>query len=43
MKYETLGYTVKNLGSPKGYKDYNEWLIATKRRQSLSAPEHIRK
>ena len=43
MKYETLGYTVKNLGSPKGYKDYNEWLVATKRRQSLSTPEHIRK
>ena len=36
MKYESAGYKVKNLGSPKGYKDYNEWLIATKQRKILS-------
>ncbi len=42
MKYESLGYKIKNLGSPKGYKDYNEWLIATKKRQELSPPTHIR-
>lgn len=29
-KYLKRGYVVKNLGSPKGYKDYNEWLIASR-------------
>lgn len=24
------GYDVKNIGSPKGFKDYNEWLVAKK-------------
>ena len=35
-KYKAQGYKVKNLGSPKGYKDYNEWLVATRSRESLS-------
>ncbi len=34
-KYEELGFTVKNLGSPKGYKDYNEWLVNTKNRSEF--------
>ena len=42
MKYSASGYEVKNLGSPRGYKDYNEWLIGTKRMRQLSCPEHIR-
>lgn len=42
MKYVSEGYNVKNLGSPKGYKDYNEWLIGTKRRQVLSSSAKIR-
>ena len=32
-KLTARGYDVKNLGSPKGYKDYNEWLVATKTKQ----------
>ena len=31
-KYLENGYEVHNLGSPKGYKDYNEWLVASKGR-----------
>ena len=29
-KFLEKGYDVKNLGSPKGYKDYNEWLVASR-------------
>ena len=29
-KYSSKGFIVKNLGSPKGYKDYNEWLVASR-------------
>lgn len=43
MKYESSGYEVKNLGSPKGYKDYNEWLVSTKSRQKLSLSDPVRK
>ena len=32
-KYKDAGYKVKNLGSPKGYKDFNEWLVTTRSRQ----------
>ena len=41
QKYEEKGYDVKNLGSPKGYKDYNEWLVSSKMkaRQSPSINE----
>lgn len=43
-KYEDLGFHVKNLGSPKGYKDYNEWLIAKSKRKRFHQPhkEHCR-
>ena len=34
-KYEAEGYRVKNFGSPRGYKDYNEWLVATRLKRSL--------
>ena len=27
-KYLDKGYKVKNIGSPKGFKDFNEWLVA---------------
>ena len=37
-KYEERGYEVNNLGSPKGYKDYNEWLVAVKKK-NLSKPK----
>ena len=29
-KFLHKGYDVKNLGSPKGYKDYNEWLVTSR-------------
>ena len=29
-KYYGLGYEVENCPPPAGYKDYNEWLVATK-------------
>ncbi len=31
-KYEKEGYDVTDLGSPVGYKDYNEWHVASKER-----------
>mgnify|MGYP000450071691 FL=1 len=34
-KYYGLGYEVEDCPPPAGYKDYNEWLVATK--LSLSA------
>ena len=37
-KFEQRGFYAKILGSPKGYKDYNEWLIATRERQRLHLP-----
>ena len=33
-KYESLGYSVKALGSPKGFKDYNEWLVASRSKKA---------
>ena len=33
-KYESLGYSVKNLGSPMGFKDYNEWLVASRSKKA---------
>ncbi|MDD3040627.1 DUF3991 and TOPRIM domain-containing protein [Bacteroides sp.] len=30
-KYYGLGYEVEDIPPPAGYKDYNEWLVATKR------------
>ncbi len=46
---ETLsakGYEVKNLGSPSGFKDYNEWLVAKKQMARVSVagsePEPVR-
>ena len=29
-KYYELGYDVEDCPPPAGYKDYNEWLVATK-------------
>ena len=29
-KYYGLGYEVEDCPPPAGYKDYNEWLVATK-------------
>ena len=29
-KYYELGYEVEDCPPPAGYKDYNEWLVATK-------------
>ena len=40
------GYTVENIGSPQGFKDYNEWLVAkndmAKNRISIPEPEPVR-
>lgn len=40
------GYTVNNIGSPQGFKDYNEWLVAkkdmAKNRISIPEPEPVR-
>lgn len=35
-KYKAQGFKVKNFGSPKGYKDYNEWLVATRLKRRVT-------
>lgn len=32
-KYKKLGYDVEDVPAPGGFKDYNEWLVATKLRE----------
>ena len=35
-KYYGLGYDVEDCPPPKGYKDYNEWLVAAKREKIVT-------
>ena len=44
-KYYELGYEVEDCPPPAGYKDYNEWLVATKlnlNRMNKRADEPVR-
>jgi hypothetical protein len=45
-KYYELGYEVEDCPPPAGYKDYNEWLVATRlncmdKKISVSDRSHI--
>jgi hypothetical protein len=41
-KYYGLGYAVEDCPPPKGYKDYNEWLVEAKRNLEVSQKvEHL--
>ena len=44
-KYAKRGYEVEDLPAPGGYKDYNEWLVATKlvRNDDVYIKSHIKK
>ena len=37
-KYYELGYEVEDCPPPAGYKDYNEWLVATKLKMPVVSP-----